>query len=96
MAEGRCYCRGLPVDQAGHKMVRTPGSNIEFLAVDWTAVSGVNSNCEIIDNPASNRVFAWAAGRAPQPAVLAHSPADHAAIYLRGHSPAEGGALVFW
>ena len=38
-------------------MVLTPGSKIVFLAVDWTAVSGVNSNCEIIDNPASNRVL---------------------------------------
>ena len=50
----------------------------EFLAVDYTAVSGnVNSKMEIIDNPASDRVFAWAVAHRS----LRCWPTHHAAIY---------------
>ena len=70
----------LPTVRIRHDQRNTDNAWVEakFLTVDWTAVNGnVNANLEIVENPASDRMFAWAVAHRS----LRCWPTHHAAIY---------------
>ena len=70
----------IPTVQISHDQRNTDNAWVEtkFYAVDWTATNGgANAELEIVDNPASDRQFAWAVAHRS----LRCWPTHHAAIY---------------
>jgi hypothetical protein len=84
----RVLLQGVARRPDGAKNGANAGAWIEFLAVDWynwTAVSGRELELRDRRQPGVEPCVCLG-GRAPQPAVLAHSPAHHAAIATRSFS----------